>query len=210
MRYALKVVALGLVAAGMLVGCGGGDGGLSNPYPGNNNVNVVVAFGDSITQGGQCSCTPYPARVAGMIGKSVVNTGIGGSQAVDNTGRCKTAISKYHPGFMIILYGVNDIIHGGGIGGIISALNNMVNTCKNNNVVPVLMTYPKPIAGHSVFGGRTVHLNEQIRALASSQGVKLVDLEKEFKDNPQWYEEDGLHPNDAGTAAIALAVADLF
>ena len=38
----------GLVAAG----CGGGGGGgLSNDDPGDNDVNVVIAFGDSVTAG---------------------------------------------------------------------------------------------------------------------------------------------------------------
>ena len=37
---------------------------------------VVTAFGDSITMGNMCSCTPYPARLAGLIGKTAVNAGI--------------------------------------------------------------------------------------------------------------------------------------
>jgi lysophospholipase L1-like esterase len=210
MRKSLKGI-VGLVGlAIMLAGCGGDGGGLSNGDPGNNDVNVVACFGDSITMGNQCACEPYPGRLSRMIGKSCVNLGIGGSQAVENVGRCQEAIDKYHPGFMIILYGVNDIIHGGGIGGIVGALGSMVDICKANHVVPVLMTYPKPTASHIIFGARTLALNNEIRALASSKGVAKVDLQGEFSGNPEWYEPDGLHPNSAGTDAIALAVADLF
>lgn len=194
----------------VLVGCGGGGGGLSNSDPGNNDVNVVVCFGDSITQGSECSCEPYPSRLSRMIGKTCVNCGVGGSTAVSSVGRCQEAINKYHPGFMVILYGVNDIIHGAGIGNIVGALGQMVDICKANHVVPVLATYPKPTTHHIVFGARTVALNTEIRALASAKGVAKVDLESEFNGNPEWYEEDGLHPNSAGTEAVALAVADLF
>ena len=194
-----------------LFGCGGGDGGgLTNKNPGNNDVNVVVAFGDSITQGSECPCTPYPARLAGMIGKSVANTGISGSLASENVARAQSAIDSYHPGFMIILYGVNDVIHGHGIEGIAAAIDAMVSTCLDNHVVPVLATYPRPIEGHGIFGPRTSRLNEHIKSIASSRGVKCVNLESEFNMNPEWYMPDGLHPNDAGTQVMALAFADLF
>ena len=208
---------------GLLAGCGDdGDSSLTNNNPGINDLNVVVAFGDSITQGSECACVPYPARLSGLIGKIVYNTGVGGSNASANVGRTQQAINKYHPAFMIILYGVNDVIHGDATEGIASALAQMVFICKQNNVVPVLMTYPRPILGHNLFAGGTVSLNRSIRALASAEGIRCVDLEREFSAGPdpiypEWpmtdatlMGPDGLHPNDAGTQVIALACADLF
>ncbi len=207
---------------GLLVGCGGGDSALENNNPGNNDLNVVVAFGDSITQGSECSCVPYPARLAGLVGKIVYNTGVGGSTASDNVGRTQEAINKYHPAFMFILYGVNDIIHSSNAGSAAGALNQMVAICKRNNVVPVLMTYPRPILGHQLFAGGVITLNKNVRMIAAAEGIKCVDLEKEFSSGadplyPEWpttdpalMGPDGLHPNDAGTQIIALACADLF
>lgn len=209
MRKPACALVLGSCLA-FLAACGGGDGGLTNKDPGNNDVNVVAAFGDSITMGNQCSCPPYPARLAGMIDKRVPNFGIGGSVATENIGRAQTVINQCHPGFMLILYGVNDVIHGHGIGGIIEALDQMVEICKSNHVVPVLATYPRPITSHAVFGPRTRVLNERILELASAKGIHCVDLQKEFNANPEFYEPDGLHPNDAGTQLMALAFADLF
>ena len=198
-------------ASALMGGCGGGDGGgLSNDSPGNNDLNTVVAFGDSITQGSECPCAPYPARLAGMIGKNVVNCGIGGSTARGNEGRAQSAIDAYHPAFMLILYGVNDVIHGGDAASIAASVNAMVAACKANNVVPVLATYPIPIAGHAAFSGGTRSLNRALRDVASAQGIHCVDLEGEFSGRPDLYMPDGLHPNDAGTALMALAFADLF
>ena len=224
MQVRVSVVRLAAVAGfGLLAGCGSGDDGLENKHPGANDLNVVVAFGDSITQGSECGCVPYPARVAGMIGKVVCNTGIGGSCAVDNVGRTQSAIDRYHPAFLFILYGVNDVIHGGNVDNVLGALTRMVEICRQNSVVPVLMTYPPPIAGHRAFTANTRRLNRGIVALAKSAGVRCVDLEREFatgeKDpaipewtvpDPAFYEPDGLHPNDAGTQLIALACADQF
>ena len=210
------------LAMGLLAGCGSGDSSLTNNNPGVNDLNVVVAFGDSITQGSECSCAPYPARLSALTGKIVYNTGISGSQALENVGRTQTAINKYHPAFMFILYGVNDIIHGDSAAGVAGAIAQMVLICKQNNVVPVLMTYPRPILGHQLFAGGTLALNRSIRQIASTEGLKCVDLEQEFSSGPdpifpEWpttdpalMGPDGLHPNDAGTQIIALACADLF
>ena len=213
------------VVFGLLVGCGGGsEGPLTNSDPGLNNLNVVVAFGDSITQGSECPCVPYPARLAGLIGKVVYNAGVGGSKATSNINRTQQVINKYHPAYMLILYGVNDVIHSIDSSAIIGSLSQMVNICKANHVVPVLATYPMPITGHRFFAGSTVRLNGQIRSLAEAAGIRCVDLEKEFStgyDNtdpirsrpitdPTLYMPDGLHPNDAGTQVMALSFADLF
>lgn len=202
-------LALGL---GCMVGCddGGGGGGLSNGNPGSNDLNVVVAFGDSLTQGNLCDCPPYPSRLAGLIGKSVVNTGVAGTMAVENVERTQAAIDRFHPAFMLILYGVNDVIHGYGPSAIAGALTEMVQICKDNHVVPVLATYPETILDHAAFGPRVLQLNSRIRNLAGELDVHCVDLEKEFGADPDLYEIDGLHPNDAGTQIMALAFADLF
>ena len=203
-------------------GCGGdGGGGLSNKNPGSNDLNVVAAFGDSITQGNRCSCPPYPARLAGQIGKVVVNAGIHGTTARESVGRCQAVINQNHPAFMLILYGVNDVIHGQGTGSTAVALRQMVEVCRQNNVVPVLATYPIPFGSHGVFAGGTRGLNLAIRSLASEMRVPCVDLEREFAGgsgsdglgdgaDPYLMESDGLLPNDAGTQVMALAFADLF
>lgn len=203
-----------LFLCGLLAGCGGGDGGLSNNDPGDNDVNVVVAFGDSFTQGSDCPCTSYPTRLAGLIGKRVVNTGVEGSQAENNVQRTQSVIDSYKPAFMLILYGVNDIIHGSDSASITGALAQMVAICKQNKVVPVLATYPIPSGDHDVFAPGTMGLNVNIRALASAENIRCVDLEAEFMGdngpNLGLFMPDGLHPNDAGTQIMAMAFADQF
>ena len=220
-RLSVWVLALGL-ACGLQSGCGGGDGGISNGNPGNNDLNVVVAFGDSITAGSECPCVPYPARLSGMSGKVVYNAGIGGSRVDSGLSRIQGVINSYHPAFMLILYGVNDVIHGGSPDGAAAAVGQMAEICKQNNVVPVLATYPRPILGHALFAGGTIRLNRAIRDVAKAQGIHYVDLEREFSSGkdpviPEWpttdpllMMPDGLHPNDAGTQIIAMAFADLF
>ena len=211
MRVRVSVARLA-AAAGfwLLAGCESGDDGLENQHPGANDLNVVVAFGDSITQGGECACAPYPARLAGMIGKVVYNAGIGGSQAIENVGRTQSVIDRYHPAYLFILYGVNDLIASAEAASVLDALGQMLDICEANQVVPVLATYPQPIGNHLGFAERTLLLNEGIRQLAQARGIFCVDLEREFAADPALYEGDGLHPNEAGTVILTLAFADLF
>jgi len=223
MTRTIYLVALAVsiaVGLGALAGCGGGDSALENNNPGINDVNKIVALGDSFTQGGNCDCAPYPGRCSILTGKIVYNSGSPGSQIASGVSRTQSTINQYHPGFMFILYGVNNVIHGGNVGTVAGGLHQIVQICKQNNVVPVLATYPIPIKGHSLYAGGTASLNENIRALAAAEGIKLVDLEREFSDgesdfgfsysNPALLMPDGLHPNDAGTQIVAMSFADLF
>lgn len=217
-----SVPAVAIMAFGLLAGCGGGDEPLVNKHPGLNDLNTVMAYGDSITLGSDCDCVPYPARLAGLIGKNVVNAGRGGSQAIPSVGRTQRFINANRPAYTLILYGINDLIKSRNIMSILDAIQKMAAICKENNVVPVLATYPMPIAGHSIFAPSTLALNQGIRTIAAAEGIRCVDLEREFSSgrdpaNSEWvipipelYESDGLHPNDAGTQVMALAFADLF
>ena len=219
-RLGLPLLVLALIA-GLGPGCDSDDK-LENKNPGLNDLNVVAAFGDSITQGNRCSCPPYPARLPPLTAKTVVPAGIHGTMARESVGRTQQVIDRNHPPYLLILYGVNDIIHGKGVPSTLDALSQMVLICRQNNVVPVLATYPVPFGSHGAFAMGTVGLNEGIRNLAQVQGVKCVDLELEFAvasegatpgwvvTDPNLMEPDGLHPNDAGTQVMAPAFADLF
>jgi lysophospholipase L1-like esterase len=203
-------LAAGLFAAGC--GGGGGGGGLSNDDPGDNDLNVVMAFGDSLTAG---EVQPaYPAILSGLIGKTVSNDGTYGATAAAAAGRAGRVIDKRKGAFMLILYGVNDIMFGRSTSAIAGSLEKVVTTCKSKHVVPVLATYPIPINGHQIFAGATHRLNDAIRELAARHGIFCVDLEKEFMDggdpDPTLYLDDGLHPNAEGNQVMALAFADLF
>jgi lysophospholipase L1-like esterase len=193
-----------------LAGCGSGDSALTNDNPGSNDLNVVVAFGDSITKGSDCPCVPYPSRLSGLIGKIVYNAGSGGSTAKSGVGRTQKVINQYHPAYMLILYGINDIIHSDNLEGILAALDQMVAICKQNNVVPVLATYPQLVDSHEIFAFGGLALNQGIRNLAKVDKIRCVDLEPEFNADLALYEDDGLHPNDAGTQIMTMAFADLF
>ena len=206
---ALLSMALTLAGTGCL-DSGGGGGGVSNDDPGNNDVNVYVALGDSLTSGSECNCAPYPSRLGGLLGKTVVNSGSSGEQSADGASRAPGVLARYQPGFLLILHGVNDIIHGHSSESAAANVRSMVVSAKNNKTVPVVATYPIPTDGHAAFAGGVTTLNNLIRDMAGAEDVTVVDLESEFSGAVDLLGPDGLHPNDAGTQVIAMSFFDVL
>jgi len=188
-----------------MTGCEKGGGSLGDGHDfGANSPNVLIAIGDSITRGG------YPAILSQMLGKPVANLGVGGSTSDSGASRINPALAKYKPGFVLILYGANDVTSGHSFGSVIGNLQYMVQAAKANQSIPVLATLTPMYGEHSTWAGSVKALNEQIRALASSEGVALADLESAFGDSPQLIGEDGLHPTAEGQRLIAQTFFDVL
>ena len=211
------------IICGTLLGCNGdGPGPISNPDPGENNLHIVAAFGDSITRGSECPCTPYPARLAGMIGKDVRN--LESVAHKPQPALAERRIPLKAPSRLHADSVRRQRCHSWpGPQRHFGRHQKMVAICKENHVVPVLATYPPPTREHRIFGGGVERLNNGIRDLGVSKAFAWW-TEKEFSvsyDTSQpgrripiadetLYMPDGLHPNDAGTHIMAMAFADLF
>lgn len=190
-----------------MVGCenGGGGGGAGDGHDfGINNPDVLIAMGDSITRGG------YPAILSSMLGKPVANLGVGGSTSDHGAAGINGALAKYKPGFVLILYGANDISFGHPASRVIDNLRYMVQSAKGRQTVPVLATLTPEFGEHAIFEPSVKALNEQIRSLASSEGVALADLESAFGDSSELFQADGLHPTAAGQQLIAQTFFDVL
>ena len=203
-----------LALVGILsVGCnsdgGGDDGGSSKQDFGDNNPNRVVALGDSITEG-ICAPdgAPYPSRLAGLSGKEVINQGGCGERSAGGASRIGGGLSRYKPGYIVILYGANDAIYAMGSEQLINNLRNMCNAAIANKTVPILMTCTPMYDSHAFAAGTVGSYNQPIRDLGKEMGVKVVDLANEFGTERSFLQPDGLHPSDSGNQLIALSVND--
>ncbi|MCX6997531.1 MAG: GDSL-type esterase/lipase family protein [Kiritimatiellaeota bacterium] len=194
-----------------VLGCGGGDGGNQAPVLddfGGNDPNVVVAFGDSITEGVDGGGAPYPGRLAALSGRRVINAGVGGQESGPGLSRLGGTLAARKPGYLCILFGANDVIRGYDQNTTIANLQAMLQKARANKTVPILATLTPMIGGHGIWGSTVNRLNDAIRNLASAEGVTLVDLNAEFGDAEVLLIGDGLHPNDQGNQVIALAFND--
>ena len=200
-----RLLAVLLCSAFFFAGCGddGGGGGAGKPGPG-NDPDLVVCIGDSLTAGTNCRGAPYPSRLAGMCGKTVVNLGVGGASSTYGRAHVGEATSR-RPGYVCILYGTNDPGRGVGAGGTAGNVRAIVAACKSAGCVPIVATPPPTVRPHTDNNPALAAAAEAIRAVAREEGVALVDLHAAFSDDPARYlnPEDGLHFSDAGGDLVA-------
>lgn len=170
---------------------------------GDNDPNVVLALGDSITEGSAISGPSFPQIVAGMSGKSVINAGVGGTMSIDGLNEIGELLAQNKPGYVFILFGVNDLIHVGDYGWTIDNLRQMIRIAKQNNTRPIVGTIPPRYRGDGVTNAMHQRLNRLIRALCKDEKAQLADVEKEFGSDTTLIQEDGMHPTEEGNLIVA-------
>ena len=200
-----------LAALALLAGCED-DGGPGDGHDfADKNPNIIVALGDSITAGSELSGYPaYPAILAALTGKTVINAGSDGQTSLGGAGRVTGLVDGYKAGYLLVLYGANDVIHGIPRDATIAALRSIISTARSRNTIPVLATLTPAFGPHGYMKGGVDELNFRIRQLAGEEGVALVDLAGAFGDGTELILGDGLHPNETGTERIASSFAGIF
>jgi hypothetical protein len=135
-----------------------------------SDANTVVCLGDSITAGG------YPAALSGLTGTRVVNAGSGGEYSSGGAGRVGGLLEQHKPGYLCVLYGINDLNGGRSPGEVIANLNAIIAAAKDAGAVPVVGTLT-PVSGkYAHLQGAVDELNGGIRSL----GANIADLAKAF------------------------------
>jgi lysophospholipase L1-like esterase len=191
-------------------GCEGSSGGHDYDF-GNNDPNVCVAAGDSITAGygladpGQQA---YPSVLSIMSGKTIYNKGVSGSESDYGVNTVRQNLSQYSPGYLLILYGINDILCYHSVNSILNNLEFMADQAKANKTVPVLATLTPLFEWHAAFQSKVNTLNDQIRWLADYKNIPLADLAAGFDFDSSYIGPDGLHPNKQGQELIAAIFYD--
>lgn len=201
-----NVIGSACLSVSILLFNGCEDGGNSYDF-GTNNPNVIVAMGDSITalEGG--NTTTYPAILSAMTGKLVINEGRGGAISADGADKIDRILRDNQPGYVLILYGANDIISATGNDHLISNLRAIVISAKNNKTVPIVGTITPMYFVHDIFAGAVPILNARIRQMAAEENCPVADLESALGGDSSLFKSDGLHPNDAGLQVIAQTFA---
>ncbi|MCE9616344.1 MAG: hypothetical protein K8T26_18895 [Lentisphaerae bacterium] len=201
------LLAFTLIVAG--IGCepsGGGGGGSSNDF-GDNDPNLVVAFGDSITEGqGLSGGETYPSQLAAQTGRPVINSGNGGEKSSGGLERVGGVLARYKPGYLLVLYGANDLIFDRDLQDIVANLRGIVQAAKANHTVPIIATLTPTFPYHDFISGGVVALNPLIKQMASEEGVAVADLYGPLND-VSLFQSDGLHPTAAGAGKIASVFA---
>ena len=199
-RWCQWILILPIVAG--LLGC---EGESDDHDFGDNDPNIYIAMGDSITSGYglDSPSEAYPTLLSGMLGKPVYNDGVDGTFSSYGASQVTSVLNTYKPGYLLILSGVNDLIHSYSVDSIVDNLRFIIQTAKNNKTIPVIATLTPVFDSHSFIEGNIIELNTRIRKLAAEENIHVADLENTFKWDPAYLNSDGLHPNSQGHELIA-------
>jgi lysophospholipase L1-like esterase len=167
----------------------------------------------------------YPAQLQALFAQqyagqalSVFNEGWPGEAVADGLARIPEAISSNNSEAVLLLDGANDLLGNPSSATtvyIASKLRDMVRAAKAQQpaVKVFLATFPPQTRGTIPYdrgAGRDFvpELNQRIAAVASSEGVTLVDLYAAFPpDLKPYIGVDGLHPTELGFTLMAHAFA---
>ena len=199
-----------LLGASLIVGCEGDTsvGAGSGHDFGANDPSLAVALGDSITAGvGIGGAAAWPAQLSAHSGKTVINMGFGGKTSADGLGQVGSALAA-KPGFLLILFGSNDISQGVDLNGTKENLRGIIRAAKANQTVPIIGSVPNGFGSHAFMQpGVKTTLNGLIGSLAREEGVRVAAVAGAIGNNAGLLQSDGLHPTVAGSDKIAGAFA---
>lgn len=199
----------------------------STPEPGQIKV---ACIGDSITYGHGIQNWPknnYPVLLQELLGDGyhVQSFGVSGRAVQDNSDQPYRALPHYEESIaydadiIVFMMGSNDTKPENWFGeeAFKTALLDLLDDYTQGEKKPLIYvcTTPACFFTETSDGELTSHdlrpvyadiIAEIVRQTADELGYPVIDIHALTKENPQWFEKDGVHPNNEGAAAITQAV----
>jgi acyl-CoA thioesterase I len=194
-----RVRRLAALLVALLAACGAGQPKLPRLAP----DAVVLAFGDSLTFGtGANPGEGYPARLEALIGRKVVSSGVPGETTAGGLARLPAALEEAKPQLVILCEGGNDFLQKLDEAQAADNIRAMVRLARGRGAQVVLIAVPKP--------GLLPSPADFYSAVAKEFRLPFEEtaLRKILTDNA--LKSDLVHPNAAGYAKLAEAIAGLL
>ncbi len=198
MKIANKLILFALLL--LLAACDNGGNSLSFMRPND----VTLAFGDSLTVGvGARPEMSYPAQLARLMSRKVINGGKSGEVSAAGTTRLIAMLDKVEPELLILCHGGNDILRKLDRGQLKANLRLMYEAANQRGIDVVMVAVPS-------LGLTGITDIDLYKDLADELQIPLVSgLLAELLSDKQ-YTSDLIHLNDNGYRKLAEGVADLL
>jgi lysophospholipase L1-like esterase len=164
---------------------------------------VILAFGDSLTYGtGADRTESYPAILATLTGRTVINAGIPGEVSAEGRARLTRTLDETQPALLLLCLGGNDFLRRLDAAQVKENLRAMVQGAKERGIAVVLIAVPT-----LGFGLQVPPLYAEI---ASEAGIPFEEdvLAEILSDSA--LKSDPIHPNAAGYKELASALEKLL
>ncbi len=160
---------------------------------------AIVCFGDSLTAGtGAAPDQSYPAHLARLLGKEVINAGVPGDTTASALARVPRDVLQHSPRIVCITLGGNDLKNGVGREEAFAHLETIVRTIHSSGAMVVLMGIELPLFGRG--------WSEGYRDLAKRTGSVLIpNVYEGLMGRPELM-SDPVHPNGRGYELLARRV----
>ncbi len=161
---------------------------------------VILAFGDSLTYGAGADhqTESYPAVLAELSGRTVINAGIPGEVSSEGLARMETLLAQYQPQLVLLCHGGNDLIRKLSETALKQNLTEMVKLIRGQGAEVVMLAVPKP----GLFLKPAPLYQEVAQALQVPLESNIIaDIESDTA-----LKSDPIHPNADGYRLLAEGV----
>jgi len=166
---------------------------------------VVLAFGDSLTEGLGATnpkTESYPAVLEGLSGIPIINSGISGEVSKDGLIRLKEELEEFEPDLVILCHGGNDLIRKLGETALKQNLKQMITAIRESGAEVVLIAVPSFNLMAKV-PDLYNELAEEFHIPIEEGIVRSIETSPSLKADP-------IHPNTQGYRLFAEAVHQLL
>lgn len=164
---------------------------------------AILAFGDSITYGtGAGERESYPALLAGISGRRVINAGIPGEVSAAGLQRLGEVLEREKPALMILCHGGNDLLQKLDEKALTDNLRSMVRLAREKGVAVVMVAVPAPALGLTpppLYGEVAQEFNIPIDMKSLPKILGKGSLKSDY-----------IHPNAAGYRLLAENILALL
>ena len=167
------------------------------------NDAVILAFGDSLTYGTGGSPTEnYPAFLAQMVGRRVMNSGVPGEVTAEGLSRLPRVIEREKPALLLLCHGGNDLLRRLDWKQTASNLRAMIRLARERGIAVVIIAVPSPALSLSP--------PQFYREIATEMKIPFDEEALVTVLSDGSLRSDYIHPNAAGYRKLAESIVALL
>lgn len=173
----------------------------------------MICIGDSLTFGyGVRKDKCWVNLLDSNTSFKILNKGVNGDTSIGILSRFFKDVVNYSPSICTIMCGSNDLLMGKSVDDIVDNMSLMINDCKLNGIVPIIISPPKTLSNlasllwsndinYDIVNSKLEYLDSTLLEYCNKNNLNFISLYKLLPYDKSYY-TDGLHLNELGNSYI--------